>query len=113
MNLDDRLREIIETRLLAGDVPYMTDGAIAQIHKAYADEGCVFVPTVTQSQDPRDKWVEVNGKRVMTGAEWYDRFLKELGEPKTFVGYAYDDTGYEDDHVLEAAKKAAGLKENQ
>lgn len=47
---------------------------------------------------------------LMAGQEWYDRFEKELGKPKVFVGYGYDDIGYDEDDVINAAKRASGIE---
>ena len=48
--------------------------------------------------------------KLKTGAEWLDIFFRELGKPQTFVGYGYDSIGYEEDDVIEAAKKASGIE---
>jgi hypothetical protein len=50
----------------------------------------------------------VNGKEVMTGQEWYERFEKELGDDvKYCASVPYICTC----DLLEAAKRAAGLEQ--
>lgn len=128
-DLDNRLREIL---LETYNSAYLYEGRtqnyttrklksdISQIKQAFADEGYVlFFESGNEFNDDyarKKKQLEVQHKRDveafrerMTGQEWYNRFEKELGEPEIFVGYGYDSVGYEDDRVLNAAKKASGL----
>lgn len=95
--LDNKLRIIIlglpdpDGGISEGD---MVDG-IAQIKQAFADAG--YVPIGTQKD--KDLAYGIDGKyyHVMTGQEWYDRFVEEYNMWTDSEG------------VLEAAKRAGGL----
>jgi hypothetical protein len=65
----------------------LSDEEIAQIHQAFDEAGYIHFTNVTS--DPH--W--------MSGQEWYDRFVKNIGalRERSHKGY------------LEAAKRAAGL----
>lgn len=110
MNLDDKFKEIEikRTEYIGGGEVHRTirlnDEEIAQIKQLFADVGYRFNPSLKEMAG-----YKINTKPTMTGQEFFERFEKELGEPKVFPGYGYDEIGYEDDHVLEAAKKASGL----
>lgn len=135
-NLNKKLREALSqsiqlTRIGRADMPkpknkvWFTAGgdmfqldftqAIAQIKQAFQDEGYIHVPqveVVTRYEHGKKPEVYmVNGKEVMTGKEFYERFLKELGKPEIFRGYGYDSVGYDEDDVLEAARRAGGIDE--
>jgi len=81
VSLDDRLREILTERYgFAEHQGDMADLIIAQIKRAFAEEGyqkTVFTHypmEITQTiYDLHDE----RGRPVMTGQEWYDRFQKE------------------------------------
>lgn len=114
MSLDDRLKEILkEHRSFAmhsagdGVAMHNSDEAIAQIKQAFADNNYVQLPTVRKEID---EGITVNGKIVMTGQEWFDRFEVETAKittgSKGWTGYL-DNYGVDD--FLEAAKKASGL----
>lgn len=51
----------------------------------------------------------VNGKEVMTGQEWYDRFIRELPRP-TIIRRFTTDQWFPRWKVIKAAKKAAGIE---
>lgn len=61
--------------------------------------------------------VTVEGHTLLTGNQWYDRFEKELKSPPYVVSKMYESDGkrqqelFSESHVLEAARKAAGLEE--
>lgn len=102
-NLDDRLREIVaiihteEGCKLVRPCPVENQG-IRAIREAFADERTSYVADFS------------NGKlsELMTGQEWYDRFVKQLPTPLEVEGWAsYDLLDKED--VMAAAKQAAGL----
>lgn len=93
--MDDKLKEILEnkpTRLKRGVVYYQTDYKkwIAQIKQVFIDDSL------------HEAVAAINGERErtpdrMSGLEWYERFMQELGE----------DPG--DNLYTRAAKKASNL----
>lgn len=109
--LDDKLREILENTAIQAGVPPV-DEAINQIKQAFADEGYVNIPMVeTVTRFERGHVPEiymVNGKEVMTGQEWYDRFAHEL---EVELDHKIDRTW--NIAIYKAAKRAAGLDNAQ
>jgi len=116
-NLDDKLREMLEIVhegcKLTRPCP-VENQAVRAIKEAFADEGYIQIPSVTEVvDDDKGTHLEVRGVRVMTGQEWYDRFEKEASSNnfdeiasgrmrQVFINL--------NNAYLEAAKKAAGLK---
>lgn len=78
------------------------DAAVATdaVVKAFIDAGWVKVPDVYIRTDYNT--ITVNGKEVMTGQEWYNRFMKNLGTKKGHMITTME--------WIEAAKKAAGIE---
>lgn len=101
----DRLQELVESGAL--DMPKTTFVKQAG-EKLFVVNGADELIT----QDGTKIKFNPEDDRI-TGQEWYDRFIKELGEPEVFVGYGYDSIGYDEDDVLEAAKRAAGIEETK
>ena len=64
-------------------------------------DGWVKVP---QASKDRDNKLMVDGKRVMTGQEWYDRFKSELAN-----NYDLSSPEFTSVQAIEAAMKASGL----
>lgn len=101
MSLDDKLKTLLREVEMAGrygEVSHVTYDAIAdKIKQAFADEGYVKEPTYT-----------VHKPQCVTGAEWYDRFEKELGNSPPELQTPDEITRW----VNLAAKKAAGLSDD-
>lgn len=112
--LDEKLREIAE-RIRDGGMNsgwnYDVDEAMEEIKQAFIDAGWVVGRIATEVNgslyivngvDPIRRY---DGATLLTGQEWYNRFEAEVDamsmEPPIVDG-AY----------LEAAKKAAGIKED-
>lgn len=74
--------------------------------------GWVKIPQVTEirNTDPDSSWglndkgLTVNGERVMTGQEWYDRLMEELNS----VG-VISWSSRTKDQILAAARRASGI----
>lgn len=109
-SLDEKLMKILEVASISGIYGPTNattyEDLVAQIKKCFADEGYVYIPmveTVTRFERGHiPKIYMVNGKEVMTGQEWYDRFEKlvdEMGMEPPIVDGAY----------LECAARAAGI----
>lgn len=117
-NLDERLEELsiwieanrdVSPRDWEDEIwPLIRD----RFKQAFQDEGYVKIP---QGQVGRLDGVEImsiNGKRVMTGQEWYDRYIKEL--EKLAVTHSDNAMLTFNNTVATcdiAAKKASGLNE--
>jgi len=100
--LDDKLREILKQYwIFESSKP---DETIAQIHKAFKDEGYIYIPTLTKGvyNHSGRSFIKINENEVMTGAEWYARFVNEL-PPNNVTA--------DDQEYIEAAKRAAGIGE--
>jgi hypothetical protein len=94
----------------------LTDDAIAQIDAVYREAGYVHVPEVEiVTRYERGKEPElfmVNGKEVMTGQEWYERFEREYHMSADWIA-GDPEMGDDAEHdVLAAAKRAAGLEQS-
>lgn len=102
-NLDDKLREILKP--WAWDKSY-TEETIAQIKQAFIDEGWHFHGA---KQDLKDylRWSKDEAVLhiTMTGAEFYDRFEKEI------QGISGDTVHKV--NIYAAAKRASGLEEDK
>lgn len=100
MSLDERLRDVLFKA--AGGISDMGDDEVAQIKQAFADEGWTPIQRVGFRPD-KEGFIE-RYPALMTGQEWYDRFVEECKRipdgkhPSIF------------DPVYEAAKKAAGIE---
>lgn len=114
-NLDDKLREIYLTidecpeSKVCGTCIKLADDFVAQIKQAFADDGYVQIPqveVVTRWEAGKKPEVfMVNGKEVMTGQEWFEKFVYALLEDGT-----YEEGDTKDlDEVMDAARKAAGM----
>lgn len=100
---DDKLREILKQYwIFESSKP---DETIAQIHKAFADEGYFkpgdgnYAKFANLRLEGRPNY-EDRVEALMTGAEWYSRFEKELPERNITL-----------DDAIRAAKRAAGIGE--
>lgn len=114
MSLDDRLKEILDT--LRNAPKHRAAGAIIDaeiaIKQVFTDEGYIKIPCVELEHDKnnnRPTLYTVMGNEVMTGQDWYERFIKEIDHER------YEHTGNPTEvHnklmvlVLEAAKRASG-----
>lgn len=111
-NLDDKLREILDTLLGEwGSSPAFESEQIAKattkLKQAFDDEG--YVNELAPSEE-----AVARALGFMTGAEWYERFEEELSRPK------YNDKRYQNNcpecgapyDYLEAAKKASDEKQS-
>jgi hypothetical protein len=119
MSIDDKLRGL-EIEFLHGVPVHLPYEAVAQIKQLFADEGYVK-PLVLEKEVFMEKgYVKITGSQeqqaalanmilgnsVMTGQEWYDRFIAEL-EKSVYVNRVTQDFT---DAVL-AARYASGLEE--
>lgn len=81
----------------------LLESNIAQIKKAFADEG--YIPYKPYYEIPEDQRKEAEWwsktPTILTGQEWYDRFKVEFTKDQT-VSYSGD--------MLAVAKRAAGIK---
>lgn len=98
-SLDDKLRGIIGNGYDRFDV----EKAIAQIKQAFADEGWIKPEGADLIADVLDD--------MMTGQEWYDRFMKELPDSIDLVHP--DREVFDRRWAITAAKKAAGLTDDK
>lgn len=103
MTLNDKLREVLlkGTATFDGDkkrIFWSNDDVIAQIKQAFAEEGY-------WKMDKKKSVASIIGLDVMTGQKWFGRFEKELDKGINDIS---GDIKYVD--ILEAAKKASGLK---
>ena len=102
--------------------------ATYEIIQAFKDDGWVKIPQVEVTTNwERGKPDEhtVNGKRMMTGQEWYERFERELYIPKkqeykvgTFTDaetkarfYRDGGTNFMYEMAIEAARRASGIED--
>lgn len=87
---------------------------IPELKQAFADEGYVHIPQVEivtrYERGEKPELYMVNGKKVMTGQEWYDRFVREYHNKADWI--AADETmGDDAEHdVLLCARLAARLE---
>lgn len=129
-SLDDKLREILNNARFdeIKSLDY-TQHDIAQIKQAFADKGYVLIPQVELTDyshgRPTDVFT-VNGKEVMSGQDWCNRFEKEmytLKKQEYKLGTFADDeekvrfyrdggTNFMYRQALEAAKRAAGIDDS-
>jgi hypothetical protein len=120
-NLDDKLREILDTSFPDGMDLSDDPEAIPKIKQAFIDEGYVKIRNVTvrkaKSEDFKSGMVgqahgvdiySINGdENIMTGKEWYERFSAELRYGQRHRNKGMDGIA---EWVAEAAKKASGIK---
>lgn len=93
MILDDRLKEIRIVGFNGIKMP-LSNEEIAQIKQAFAEE-------IVAKMDAKQA-------ELMSGAEWYDRFIRELSPPN---GSTKDvNATYTIIEVKETAKRASGIK---
>jgi len=121
VDIDEKLREILrngafghyikddEGNLCPLDWSGSSDGYfdtyIARIKQAFADEG--WSDTNLYTKDKLARFLK--SENMMTGQEWYERFVKEYEQTKEFGevgGPAYSSPS----DVLTAAKKASGIQ---
>lgn len=91
---------------------------VKEVKQAFVEAGYVQVPTVNEVDNKlyiqngmgRQVFFDGSDKRLMSGQEWYNRFVENLkrdGIPlydtKAKVAYAYE-------NVVGAAKKVAGIE---
>jgi len=122
-DLDDKLREVLRYTVNGERNIHATEmkETLAQIKQAFANAGYVQTlktgdrTIVANGKDPFG-WIVYYPDEVMTGQEWYDRFMAELDKP------LYNDTKkYQrqcpecgSPYLLEtAAKRAAGLEDDK
>ena len=119
--LDDKLRDILDNlrgALFEGEI----DKAIPQIKQVFANRTnkrlrCLIKQEGKKAfKEGHDLAMRTkfdlsfgtgNGKPPMSGAEWYDRFMFEIG---SIYDYRIDDWSFTHLQVMEAAKKAAGIE---
>ena len=88
------------------------ENTIPEIKQAFAETGYVLIPQAQVGKLDGVEIMSINGKEVMTGQEWYDRFIKNADHEKVtwpdnasrevicaMVGQVY----------TEAAKKASNI----
>jgi hypothetical protein len=109
-SLKARLREI---KVKCYDGPfYLNDSALSdenieQIETAYEAEGYVQLP-------PRITEYDANFRpNIMTGAEFYAAFEKELDGGKSWTSAPTGQTVIPRSTVLQAARRAAGIEEDK
>jgi hypothetical protein len=121
--LDDKLREILKTIGPVADneiTELNAANAIALIKSVFKDEGyfklgdgnyAKFADLRLEGRPNYEDRVEA----LMTGQEWYSRFLKELGGKPPIPNKGDASTtgyvGFVFRHSMEAAKRAAGIEE--
>ncbi|HSX00043.1 MAG TPA: hypothetical protein VLH38_03335 [Patescibacteria group bacterium] len=94
--------------------------SIEEALQALKDAGWVKIP---QADKDRDNRIMVDDKDIMTGQEWYDRFMKGLWQPPEQERMKQGDDGESRDrffrvggqlfmyhNAVEAAKKAVGIE---
>lgn len=89
--LDKKLREILTPKL-----PTTIDTQIIRLKQAFADEGYIVLQPLTVKSSDTD------ATDLMTGQDWYDRFVQEW--------LSIHRPDLKSIEILEAAKKAAGVK---
>ncbi len=121
MNLDDKLRDILLGASYAVPLIDEESGAgsavmpmyLRALKKAFTDEGYVHIPqveTVTRyERGAKPELFMVNGKEVMTGQQWYDRFEREYHLSADWIAGDHEMGDDAENDVLNAAKRAAGL----
>jgi hypothetical protein len=117
MSLDDKLKEIMGEQY--EPILNNADEWLPQIKKAFADEGYIKIPQIREVKgklETQHNFVDINNMRYMSGQEFYERFEKIVSDE------IYGDTNPTNKvdcesvpyictcDMLEAAKKAAGLK---
>ena len=114
MSIEERLADILDS---AKEIDYLGEidwsNSIAQIKNAFIEEGYVQVPQVELvtrwERGSKPELYTVNGKEVMTGQEFYDRFVREYHMRADWIS-ADPTMGYDaEQDVLLAARLAAGL----
>lgn len=107
--LKAKLREL-DLEFLPGIPVHLTDAMIAQIDQAYEGAGWRQLPQGAEL----DALVEWHDGRLLTGQEWYGRFVKELppqGLDTVLVdGPKLSEWSIRWLDVEKAAKKASGIK---
>jgi hypothetical protein len=119
-DLDDKLREILQS-LPSSETGDSSDDEwkIAQIHQAYKDAGWTEDLYRKHFNDAYISGIKESAN-FMTGQEFYDRFKAEVVpdfekfilEPDT-TGYVKEGFKKLHEAYLEAARRAAGISENQ
>ena len=88
-DLDTKLREILtDFRLhtIAWDPErgIKTEEAITQIKQAFTEAGWLKIPQIREIKgklETQHNFVDINNMRYMTGADWLERFKRELWKP--------------------------------
>lgn len=129
-SLEEKLREILEKQFIDGYEKAQRDVAkgknlkilkgmwfhpdtLAQIKTAFTDEGYFKIHTIVKIE------TEPPGMIVMSGQEWYDRFVSELELvterlPEIAKGSRKEQFAMDVAEQLNvAAKRAAGIEENK
>lgn len=97
-NIDERIIEAVLGKPLDPNMPI--PNFVEKIKQCFADEGYKFQPNLKELAG-----YTINTKPTMTGAEWYDRFIKELDSlPEAITPGLFKETG-----INKAAKRASGV----
>lgn len=105
-NLDKKLRETLHkvgTVKIRSALDEVIEDGVAQIKQAFAEEGWIDVSRGASTWQVIETPIEK--KVMMTGAEWYERFVYEMG------GFKPEERNVSLPRVVRAAKRAAGLEE--
>lgn len=102
-DLDNKLKEILYEHNTEG---ISTLEAIAEIHKAFVESGYIHSDVISAA---------AKSMNLMNGKVWFERFEIELTaeNPKratTKDVFSDFESGYSEETVLEAARKASGLE---
>ena len=96
MTLDDKLRYLLK----------QPNTTVAQIKQAFIDEGWADTNNLTTLAN----WA-AKDRGLMTGQEFYDRFEKEYEhQVKENDSRTGGELSHQRHYIIEAAKKAAGIK---
>lgn len=109
-DLDDKLREILETHRDATPHPMATKIWVKEIHRAFADDP-EWAQIETPSETQRREWEEAHNVLqgdLMTGQEWYKKYVLET---KDIVAKHGNEPNFREifTRLLGAARKASGL----
>jgi hypothetical protein len=121
-SLDDKLEKILNEfgNSIKDQSAWMTLGGefelkkdpIALIKQAFIDEGYIKIPQIVEVKgklETSHNFVDVNNMRYMTGQDWYDKFYAEYCVSSS-IDLDYNASETINTYVLEAAKKASGIK---
>lgn len=108
--IDDKLIFLLTQFVKPENKGHRYSDAVKQIKEAFAEEGYVHLPQGYVGKLEGVEIMHINGKQVMTGQEWYERFEKQYHMSADWIA---GDPEMGDDaelDVLNAAKRASGIQ---